>query len=81
VSDPLGTGSYQQPCECWESNPGSLEKQPVLLTAELFPALGMGVGNWRFLFFFFFFFVAWLENPGTMARLCQDSSLTSIKGT
>jgi hypothetical protein len=27
--------SHQQPCECWESNPDSLEEQPVLLTTEL----------------------------------------------
>ena len=32
-----GTGvidSCELPCECWELNPGTLEKQPVLSTAE-----------------------------------------------
>ena len=25
---------YEPPCGCWELNPGPLEEQPVLLTAE-----------------------------------------------
>lgn len=32
-----GTGvthSYEPPCGCWESNPGPLQEQQVLLTAE-----------------------------------------------
>ena len=36
VSDP-GTGvtsTCELPCGCWELNPGPLEEQPVLLTAE-----------------------------------------------
>lgn len=35
---PLGTrvtGGHELPCGCWERNPGSLEEQPVLPTAEL----------------------------------------------
>jgi len=28
------TDSYELPCGCWDLNPGSLEEQPVLLTAE-----------------------------------------------
>lgn len=27
------TDSYELPCLCWESNPGSLENQPVLFIA------------------------------------------------
>lgn len=27
------TDGCELPCGCWESNPGPLEKQPVLLTA------------------------------------------------
>ena len=34
---PLGpiTDGCELPCGCWELNPGPLEEQPVLLTAEL----------------------------------------------
>ena len=27
-------GGCEPPCKCWELNPGPLEKQPMLLTAE-----------------------------------------------
>ena len=39
VSDSPGTGSSDScelPCGCWELNPGPLEEQSVLLTAEPF---------------------------------------------
>ena len=29
------TGYWELPCRNWESNPGPLEEQPVLLTTEL----------------------------------------------
>lgn len=34
------TDTYEPPCECWESNMGPLEEQPVLLTTEPFLRLG-----------------------------------------
>jgi hypothetical protein len=30
----VSSGYNEPPCGCWESNPGPLEEQPVLLTAE-----------------------------------------------
>jgi hypothetical protein len=33
ASDPV-TDGYEPPYGCWELNSGSLEEQPVLLTAE-----------------------------------------------
>lgn len=37
LSDPLGLElqKFEAACECWESNPGPLQEQLVLLTAEL----------------------------------------------
>ena len=30
------TKGCEPPCQCWESNPGSLEEQPMCSTAETF---------------------------------------------
>lgn len=36
---PRVTDVYELPCGCWEPNPGPLQDQPVLLTAEPSPDL------------------------------------------
>jgi hypothetical protein len=48
VKDREGAGSpraadgCEQPCGCWDSNPGSLQGQPMRLTTELSPqSLGL----------------------------------------